>query len=119
MNMERDHETPLENKDQLTNRAKLLKVLSDQDGHLLNVAAICDAIASDARFNLWMSQMERRISIDEGFWMIDEYARLCEACSLAAIKWRETRSDSEFQYSMRSFSAQIQLLMNMGYKLKE
>jgi hypothetical protein len=107
----------LKQKYQLTLRSKLVEALLEEERNLLNIACICDAISADARFNAWMSRMERKISLDEGFGLIDEYDRLYEQCTSSLKRFKDTGDNSEFQNSMTEFAQRLFSLMEAEYKL--
>ena len=101
----------------LTIRSKLTKALLKEERSLTSVACICEAIAADARFNAWMGVMEKKIDLDEGLGLIDEYDRLYHKCFSALEIWAGGGDAVTFQSSMIEFAQSLRDLMNAEYKL--
>jgi len=89
----------------------LMAVLQDSRTNLLTIAVVCDAIAADARFNIWFVANKDRGTLDLMFDLVKEYEQLTDRCSEAIITYQQDGDGETFRTAIGSFTNELLRIM--------
>jgi len=92
-------------------RQLLMAVLQDSRTNLLTIAAVCDAIAAEARFNTSFVANKHRGTIELMFELVDEYEQLTDRCSEAIVAYQQDGDDETFRTRIESFTNELLRIM--------
>jgi len=73
------------------------------------IAAVCEAIASDCRYNIWvLNVVKKRATAEQFIALLEQYDSLTNLCVAAVIKFHDDHDKKSFQAAIRDVAARLE-----------